>query len=196
MLAPAEPNLYSARMFIRSSATALCLLVILSSGCTATDPLVTQKIAANQRAIEKLTDRTHTQLNALENDQAQLNQRLLKTDAENATLRQQVATLNDQIKDLHKMVQQLETARGTDRKQVIDTISQRMTELMKKQAAQISQNNTSSGPQFGSLHVVRPGETLSEIAAAYNVSVGKLIKFNKLDRPDNLKVGQEIIIPE
>jgi LysM repeat protein len=196
MLAPAEPNPSSARMFIRSSAIALCLLVILSSGCTATDPLVTQKIAANQRAIEKLTDRTHTQLNALENDQAQLNQRLLKTDSENATLRQQVATLNDQIKDLHKMVQQLETARGTDRKQVIDTISQRMTELMKKQAAQISQNNTSPGPQFGSIHVVRPGETLSEIGAAYNVSVGKLIKFNKLARPDNLKVGQEIIIPE
>lgn len=44
-------------------------------------------------------------------------------------------------------------------------------------------------------HNVQPGETLSQIANQYGVSVDAIVAANRLQDPDNLKVGQEIVIP-
>jgi LysM repeat protein len=44
--------------------------------------------------------------------------------------------------------------------------------------------------------VVQPGETLSEIAKAYGVSVSVIIRENNLQKPDQLRVGQKLFIPE
>lgn len=44
-------------------------------------------------------------------------------------------------------------------------------------------------------YVVRPGDTLTGIAAANNVTVEALIAVNTLTEPDNLFVGQELILP-
>jgi N-acetylmuramoyl-L-alanine amidase len=43
-------------------------------------------------------------------------------------------------------------------------------------------------------HRVRAGDTLSHIAASYDVSVNQLRQLNKL-RSDVLKVGQELVLP-
>ncbi|WP_017727468.1 LysM peptidoglycan-binding domain-containing protein [Halalkalibacterium ligniniphilum] len=45
------------------------------------------------------------------------------------------------------------------------------------------------------IHVVQRNETLSSIANAYNVSVNRLITSNEIPNPDNLVVGQTIVIP-
>ncbi len=44
------------------------------------------------------------------------------------------------------------------------------------------------------IHVVQPGETIYTIAADYNVSVTKLVEENGLTNPENLVVGQTIVI--
>lgn len=44
------------------------------------------------------------------------------------------------------------------------------------------------------IHVVQPGETIDTIANLYSVSVDKLIQDNELINPDNLVVGQTIVI--
>ena len=41
---------------------------------------------------------------------------------------------------------------------------------------------------------VEPGETLSEIAARYDVSVDALLQWNRIDNPDLLLVGQRIVV--
>lgn len=41
---------------------------------------------------------------------------------------------------------------------------------------------------------VEPGETLSEIAARYEVSVDALLRWNRIDNPDLVLVGQRIVI--
>ena len=41
---------------------------------------------------------------------------------------------------------------------------------------------------------VEAGETLSEIAARYNVSVDALLQWNRIDNPDLLLVGQRIVV--
>jgi LysM repeat protein len=44
--------------------------------------------------------------------------------------------------------------------------------------------------------VVKPGETLSEIAKAYGVRISVITKSNNLKNPDDLRVGQTLFIPE
>ena len=45
------------------------------------------------------------------------------------------------------------------------------------------------------IHVVQPGETLSQIAKKYGVSVAALTAANGLADPHLIKIGQELIIP-
>jgi LysM repeat protein len=44
-------------------------------------------------------------------------------------------------------------------------------------------------------HTVQPGETLSEIAAAYGVSAAELMALNQITDPDTLFSGQELQLP-
>ncbi len=43
---------------------------------------------------------------------------------------------------------------------------------------------------------VRPGETLSEIAKKYNVSVSSLMRINGISDPNSLYIGQKIYLPD
>lgn len=45
------------------------------------------------------------------------------------------------------------------------------------------------------IHVVEEGETLSEIARTYGVSVDQIVKANGLDDPNRLRAGQALVIP-
>lgn len=44
------------------------------------------------------------------------------------------------------------------------------------------------------IHVVQPGETIYSIASLYNISVTRLVEENGLTQPENLVVGQTIVI--
>jgi murein DD-endopeptidase MepM/ murein hydrolase activator NlpD len=46
------------------------------------------------------------------------------------------------------------------------------------------------------VHTVRKGETLSGIAKLYGVSLRGLIEINRLSRPDALRAGQRLLLPE
>lgn len=45
-------------------------------------------------------------------------------------------------------------------------------------------------------HVVRPGETLSEIAEYYGVGISVLMRHNGIDNPNLLRPGQRLEIPQ
>ncbi len=47
----------------------------------------------------------------------------------------------------------------------------------------------------GFYHVVESGESLSKIAARYQVSIDNIIKANGMDNPDSLYMGQKLFIP-
>lgn len=44
-------------------------------------------------------------------------------------------------------------------------------------------------------YIVQQGDTLYDIALRYDVSMDDLIRINKLRDPNNLAVGQELLIP-
>lgn len=45
------------------------------------------------------------------------------------------------------------------------------------------------------IHVVRQGENINTIAQAFNTSPGRIISANELDKPNELVVGQALVIP-
>lgn len=45
------------------------------------------------------------------------------------------------------------------------------------------------------IHVVQPGETLSEIARMYSVTWQEIARANGLDNPNAIRVGQALVIP-
>ena len=63
-------------------------------------------------------------------------------------------------------------------------------------------SNKNDNPEEGaseatySIYVVQPGETLTSIAKAHNLTVEELIAANELINPNLLNAGQEIRIPE
>ncbi|MCP9820451.1 LysM peptidoglycan-binding domain-containing protein [Synechococcus sp. Cruz-9H2] len=49
-----------------------------------------------------------------------------------------------------------------------------------------------AGAKAARVHVVKSGETLSEISERYDVPVARLVSLNKLEAPDNLQVGTKL----
>ena len=44
------------------------------------------------------------------------------------------------------------------------------------------------------IHTVAPGETLTSIAADYNLTASYLERINELPNPESLVVGQDIVV--
>ena len=45
------------------------------------------------------------------------------------------------------------------------------------------------------MHLVKPNETLWQIARDYNTTVDELVKLNKIKRIDRIKTGKKLVIP-
>jgi LysM repeat protein len=53
-----------------------------------------------------------------------------------------------------------------------------------------------SAPAASTTHRIKSGETLSEIAATYQVSMQSIVQANGLDNPSHIVTGQDLIIPQ
>jgi len=54
---------------------------------------------------------------------------------------------------------------------------------------------TLTAPEGGEIYIVRSGDVLGAIASRYGVSINAIIQVNDLTNPDQLSIGQELIIP-
>lgn len=180
-------------------APAAAALALMAAGCVAYDP-EPQRPAASQDEVNYLRGEIQQQRQHI----AQLEQQI---DQLNGTLAQerwqrdssagqyassaQTAALQQQIADLQKQVKALDAARATDRAQIYDDITKKITDLLKTMGG-----GGSSGSRSGIQHVVRPGESLSKIAAAYGVPMAVIVKENNITNPANIRVGQTLFIPD
>lgn len=108
-----------------------------------------------------------------------------------------VQALQQRIAALETQLRALDSARERDRKEIIDTLSSKLSQVVSsKPAPRPSSTPTRrTGSQEGYEHVVEAGQTLSAIASAYNVSAKSIIDANNLAKPDQLYVGQKLFIP-
>lgn len=107
-----------------------------------------------------------------------------RTDLERrvGALEQRTVSQDQRIATLGKALAESERARAEDRKIVLETIK--------------SASTPRPVPMRGREHVVRQGETLSEIAKAYNVTVSAIIKVNNLKDAHIIRIGQTLFIPD
>ncbi len=110
-------------------------------------------------------------------------------DAASAT---QVQSMQAQVDDLQRQIRALDAARGQDKKQIYDDISQKVTGLLKTTTPAATRTSAQTGYE----HVVQSGESLSAIAAAYKAKVPAIVKANNLKSADQIFVGQKLFIPD
>jgi LysM repeat protein len=87
-------------------------------------------------------------------------------------------------------LRRLETGLEPMRQDIVSSLSKRVADIMR------GQGGGGGGTQTGREHVVKPGESLSRIAAAYGVKADAIVKANNLKSPGSLRVGQKLFIPE
>jgi len=108
-----------------------------------------------------------------------------------------VRSLEGRVRDLENAVSKLQADRIKDRDEIINTLSKKMAAVLKSSGGGSRKRSSKRRhSEYGYEHKVEPGQTLSEIAAAYGVSTRAIIEENDLKNPDRLIVGQKLFIPE
>ena len=113
------------------------------------------------------------------------------------------------IDEIERTLKLIESSRDQMKQEIIDNISKRVADLMKVSGGAPTGAGSSKGSarrpaekskgqavEKGVEHVVKPGETLTEIASAYGVKASVILKANGMANPNSLRVGQKIFIPE
>ena len=170
----------------------LVAMAVLGSGC--------ETISGRQRRQSET--RLYNEIVNMKASIQRLEQRVEGIEAGREDLYAQVANLQaEQDRTASKRGAELEAldsklaaqkaAAERTRKEMLEKLSHKMADIMRT-STPTSATRTESGYE----HVVKPGETLSEIAKAYGVKTGIITKANNLKNPDDLRVGQKLFIPE
>lgn len=102
--------------------------------------------------------------------------------------------LDGRLAQVEKKIQAVDAARAKDREEIIDKLSSKITQVMSTSSGSSSRSRPRGGTGYE--HTVDTGQTLSEIARAYGVTMQAIIRENELQNPDALRVGQKLFIPE
>lgn len=174
-----------------SHLTKSLLVLSLVNGCTTTGSYrqtQDQRIAADIAALTQRTIALEQRVAAME----ELHERNLRSfDQVGSDISRLHQQLENAIAQQSQGLQKEAAAREAMYQELIKSLSQRIAEIMKAHATTATQHAES-----GYEHVVKPGETLSEIARAYGVSMQVIIRANNIQTPDRLKTGQTLFIPE
>lgn len=101
------------------------------------------------------------------------------------------------LDEFERRLSALDAARASDRQAIIDQLSGNVAKMMGTTAApKATKSSSSAVSSTGYEHIVKDGETLSAIAAAYKVKPSAIIEANDLKKPDALRKGQKLFIPQ
>jgi nucleoid-associated protein YgaU len=180
--------------------------LLLTTGCrspvfegTVFAPRPDTEGARLQLAYEQMgaeAARNQSRLDALEQTQRQMEANLLSIEKQllaEAGLRAEVAVLRREVGTLRAEREQL-------RKEIVDDLSGRISRMMAAQASAGGTGTTrptgAGGRQSGRLHKVERGQTLSEIARAYNSTTRAIMQANNISDGHLIREGQELFIPD
>ena len=108
--------------------------------------------------------------------------------------------IQGQLQELGTRIRQLEAARESDRQAIVEDLSRRMADILKRSAGTTGGGSRTptrrTGSDTGYEHVVQSGETLSAIASAYGVNQTVIAQENNISDPSKLRAGQKLFIPK
>lgn len=171
------------------------------------DPQVARVATESQQngiAVQQLSE----QIEALNHSQAQLEQRLARIEA--AQTQNRSGAGNDDIEAVRRDIQSLRSQQDNMRRDITTDLTARIEKIAGRQpaapaytpppaaAASVKPPAAASQPaaRSGYEHKVERGQTLTEIARGYNVSVQSIMKANKITNPSAIRVGQTLFIPD
>lgn len=178
----------------------LALIAVAASGCVINQEeqrMVMQQQREDSLMLQEDLRRIRARLDALEMDLQRVNQQVVSANRDQSSaVQSQIQGINASLEDLQRRVNGVNAAREADKKEIVDILSKRIEDVLKRQQAS-RPAPTRSRPisNEGYEHVVQPGETISAIAAAYKVRVADIVEANGLQSADVLRVGQKLFIP-
>ncbi|MBN1670446.1 MAG: LysM peptidoglycan-binding domain-containing protein [Kiritimatiellae bacterium] len=104
----------------------------------------------------------------------------------------QTRLVQERFVELEQALKAGEAAREKDKQALAEQLGSQMAKLIED----LRKAQAETRHERGCWHDVKTGETLSEIATAYKVTVGVIIQANDLKDPDRVKVGQRLFIPQ
>lgn len=194
---------YQTRM--RTLHALMAATALLAGGCvTVYDEETERQNALLQRqqaqAQQERFDRLNGRLESLQMEVDALRRDLDRQRAEQGRAGSaEMQALRESVTDLDRRLAAESAARERDRKAILDSVSSTVSSLLRSGGG--SRSSSSSGttrrPTSGQgvVHKVEAGQTLSAIAAAYKVSSSVIMEANGMKNPNQLRVGQELIIP-
>jgi LysM repeat protein len=175
-------------------------LLLSGSGCVT---MLDEKSLARQQAdydsLRADVDVLKEKLNIIQAEQQALARDL---EAARRTPREDTAA-RARVEQLEQQIRAVNTARESDRRQIVDDLSKKVAGLVNASGGSASSSGRSSTGRLGGggaaetgyEHVVKTGETLSAIAQAYKVTVSAIMKANAIKTSDKIRVGQKLFIP-
>ncbi len=169
--------------------------ILLSIGCVTSSP----DTAATERA------RLRTEVSYLNQNLDQMKNRLDIVQEEQEQLLRELNRLRETVREDHQVEQrqlrndmeqqfaEFERRRETERNHIIEQVTQRISAHLERTSAPAAGTGRT---EHGRYHEVQAGETLSEIAAAYQVRANVIVQANDLENPDRLRIGQRLFIPD
>ena len=150
-------------------------------------------------------NRAKGQLETLEMEYQRLLRELDALQGAATSSKGETSSTQARLDEIDRRLSVLEGARVKDRQAIVDQLSGKMADIIGDGATgKSSQKSKSATTKAGSgaagttgyEHVVKEGDTLSAIAAAYKVKASAIIEANKLQSPDTLLKGQKLFIPQ
>lgn len=178
------------RVSLSAILTGACILFL--SGCATYD---NSRSATQEREdmllLREDVNKCKSRLETMEIEQ----QRILN-EIQQLRSTEQDATTRAKLDELERRITALDAARASDRQAIIEQISGNVAKMMGGTAASKTAPKTAVSSGTGYEHIVKEGETLSAIAAAYKVSKTAIIEANDLKNANALRKGQKLFIPQ
>ena len=152
--------------------------------CFATATFAQDTVANTLAVLEEKLNRLRADVEALQFTQQKMQLQVDDLKAQVIELRRAGSTTD--LQALEAKINAVDEARKRDNKVLVDQLAKELARLGGQTGALAGSNE----------HIVQKGEALSTIAKLYGVSVDALAKANNLANPNELKIGQKLIIPK
>jgi len=158
-----------------------------------------QTVNESLNILDEKLSHLQSEVDDLQFKQQQMQQDLAKAQADLQTLRNTPGGASSgDLQALQARVDALDAARQKDKQAIIDQLAKELASISAGHAPARAGGGAApvETAASGNEHIVTKGETLSSIAKASGVTVEDLKKANNISNPNQLQVGQKLIIPQ
>ncbi len=170
------------------------VIVIGICGLVCASSFAQQTVAQQLAYFDEKLSQLRAAVDDLEFRQKKMQEQLEDLQAQVTNLRSRPSVSASDLQSLETRIQALDAAREKDKDAILTQLAKELATLSSTRATPTTPAR--AGAAETKEHVVQKGETLAVIAKTYSVTVADLVRANGLADPDEIKVGQKLIIPK